>query len=121
MTIWTILFIIIGIYVYLTYTKIEFLNLRTGCKKISAEVVEYRKEKGPMRNDYTELDYPYVKIDLENEEYIIRKLKYANSMNKPFDIGQKVDVFWYGSDLLYWNAYDNGINKYLPNKWNLLN
>ena len=74
-----------------------------------------------MRNDYTELDYPYVKIDLENNQHTIRKLKYANSWNKPFKIGQKVDVFWYGNDLLYWNAYNNGINKYLPNKWNFIN
>lgn len=121
MTFWILILTIFGFFFFLTHTKIEFINIRTGSKKISAEVVEYNKEKGAMRNDYTELDYPYVKIDLENEEYIIRKLKYANNWKKPFEIGQKIDVFWYENDLLYWNAYDNGINKYLPNKWNFLN
>ena len=120
MTISISLFIIIGLIFYLTYTKIEFIKIRTDSKKISAEVIEYRREKGPMRNDYTKLDYPYVKI-LDNNEYTIKKLKYATSGNRPFEIGQKIDVFWYGNDLLYWNAYDNGINKYLPNKWNFIN
>ncbi len=120
MAFWSIIVIIIGIFTYLTYTKIEFVNLRNRSKKIVAKVVEYRKEKGPIRNDYTYLEYPYVKIDLEDADYTIRRLKYAKSGKKPFKIGQEVDVFWYGSNLLYWHAYDNGIHKYIPSKWNFL-
>ena len=121
MLIWSLI-IIIGIFLYLTHTKIEFLEIRNEKKKIKAEVIEYRKEKGLMRNDYSEMEYPYVKIDLENEdeyEYSVRKLRYANSLNRSFHIGQKVNVFWYGSDLLYWDAYENGIYKYLPKRWNI--
>lgn len=108
------------IFVVLTNSKIDHLEMRSSSKKIKVEVVEYRKEKGPMRNDYTMLDYPYVKIDLDND-YMISKLKYANSFSKAFTIGDQIDVFWYGSDLLYWNAYDEGLYKYLPQKWNILN
>lgn len=117
---WTLLCFLLGIFLYLTHTKIEFLKIREGSIKITAEVVEYRKERGPMRNDYTKLNYPYVKIDLEKDDYIISKLRYADNVGKSFKIGQKIDVFWYGSDLLYWDAYDNGFNKYLPHKWNIL-
>lgn len=104
-------------FVYLTNTKIEHLEIRSKAKKISAEVVEYRKERVQMRNDYTELNYPYVKIDLDNGECTIKKLRYANSWNQPIEIGQQVDVFWYGGELLLWNAYDSGFYKLLPVKW----
>ncbi|WP_348739208.1 hypothetical protein [Tenacibaculum sp. 190524A02b] len=94
--------------------------MRNNSKKIYAEVVEYRKEKGSMRNDYTLLNYPYVKIETEKGEYIVVKLRFADNSSKPFKIGEKIVVFWYMDDLLYWNAYDNGLYKYLPESWKII-
>lgn len=86
---------------------------------MKAEVVEYRYHKSPMRNDYTQMTYPYVKINEESERLI--KLKYASSGSKPFKIGEQVDVFWYAGVLYFWHAYDRGINKFLPKKWDFWN
>ena len=108
--------VVVGILIFLMHTKIEFIRNRNGCEKISAEVIEYRKEKSPMRNDYTLLEYPYVRI-CDGDEYILRKLRYANNWQKPFKIGERIDVFWLGNDLLYWNAFDKGIYTFLPEKW----
>lgn len=108
------------IFLLLIKGKVTYLESRSGATKIRAELYEYRKEKGPMRNDYTLLDYPYVKIQLDDGDYVIKKLKYANSLGKNFEIGEKIDVFWYGNDLLYWNAYDNGIYRYIPSSWKFL-
>ncbi|EZH75885.1 hypothetical protein ATO12_03585 [Aquimarina atlantica] len=119
MEIWNI--VIIGILIYMIYTKTQFIKLRSNALKIEAEIVKYIREKGPMRNDYTLLNYPYVKIHLENEDYVIRKLRYADSSSKPFKIGEIIYVFWNNNDLLYWNTYDRGWKKYLPEKWNFLN
>ena len=83
-----------GILVFLTFilflihSKIKFLELRGGSKKRKAIVVEYRKEKGSMRNDYTLLNYPYVRIFSDDAYYVKQKLRYANNWNKPFEIGQ---------------------------------
>lgn len=107
--------------VYTIYNKIKYTKLRNNSKKIKATIFEYRKEKGPFRNDFTLLNYPYVKIDLDNNEYIIQKLSYADNYSSPFMIGEQVYVFWYEDKLLYWNAYDRGIYKYFPKKllsWN---
>ena len=120
MGIWSFVIIGIGILIYMIHTKIQFVKLRSSALKIKAEVVEYRQEKGPMRNDYTKLNYPYVKIDLENGDYTIRRLRYADNISKPFKIGEVIYVFWYNNDLLYWNTYDRGWKKYLPEKWNFL-
>ncbi|WP_203258536.1 hypothetical protein [Hyunsoonleella ulvae] len=100
--------------------KVKHIEIRSRATKIKAEVVEYRKEKGPMRNDYTLLEYPYVRIDLDDEDYIIERLKYATSSGRYFKIGQIIDVFWYDNYLLYWDAYDNGIYKYFPGSWKLI-
>ena len=62
-----IFFIIIIIFLlFISNDKIQFLKARTLAEKISATVIEYRLEKGSLRNDYTKLDYPYVKLDLPN-------------------------------------------------------
>ena len=115
-----ILMAILVVLVYMTNEKILFTKDRANAKKIIAEVVEYRKEKVPIRNDYTLLNYPYVRIDLENEEYVLRKLRYADS-SFPFKVGEKINVFWLANDLLYWDAYNHGFNKYLPEKWDFWN
>ena len=106
----------------MTMSKIRFLWLREGASKIKAQVIEYRKAKGPMRNDYTLLDYPYVKILTEGpDKDKVRRLKYTDSWRRPFKIGEVVDVFWSGDELLYWHAMENGLTKYLPSKWTLRN
>tara|TARA_R110002167_G_scaffold351737_1_gene564356 strand:+ start:4658 stop:5020 length:363 start_codon:yes stop_codon:yes gene_type:complete len=118
--IWTLLIIFIIIFLFLTNSKIEHRKLRNSSKKIHAEVAEYRREKGPMRNDYTFLNYPYVRIETKKDEYILVKLSFANNANKPFYIGEKISVFWNNDYLLYWNAYENGLYKYLPESWKLI-
>ncbi len=80
------------------------------------EVIEYRDNKVPIRNDFTQIPYPYVKIQNELNDAKLIKLKYANNIIKPFKIGEKVEVFWYGGELYFWNAYDRGILKFLPKK-----
>ena len=118
--IWSIFFAIIIIILFFTNSKIEHIKLRNKSKKINAEVIEYRREKGAMRNDYTLLNYPYVRIETEKNEHILVKLRFANNSSKPFKIGKKIFVFWNTSDLLYWNAYDKGLYKYLPESWKIL-
>lgn len=86
--------------------------------KIEAEVIEYRKEKGPIRNDFTMLSYPYVAILTEGPDYgKVRRVRYAHNWSKPFRIGERIEVFWSCGELLYWNAMDKGIDRYLPAKW----
>jgi hypothetical protein len=116
-----VLFIIFIVSIFLlwkTDSKMHFLNLREGSEKIKAEVVEYRKEKVPVHNDYTTLNYPYVKILSDGpDQGKVRRLRYATNWSKPFKIGQTIYVFWNSGELLYWNAMENGIEKYLPAKW----
>jgi hypothetical protein len=98
--------------------KVHFLNLRDGSEKIKAQVIEYRKEKGPIRNDYTMLNYPYVKILTDGpDQGKVRRLRYATNWSKQFKIGQTIHVFRNSGELLYWDAMEEGIKKYLPSKW----
>lgn len=110
---------LVAILLLLMHDKIKYIKLRNKAKKVSAEVVEYKKERGPFRNDFTLLNYPYVKIETEKDKHIIVKLRFANNWNKPFKIGEKIPVFWNESDLFYWNAYDRGLYKYLPESWRI--
>ena len=96
--------------------KVKYTVLRNNSIKVSARVVEYRLEKVPIRNDFTRIDYPFVVL-LPDRDRLIRKLKYTNSWSKPFEIGEEINVFLYENDLLYWNAYENGLYKFLPNTW----
>ena len=105
------------IVVIMIQSKINFIKSRNSSEKILAEVVEYRTEKGPMRNDYSQMEYPYVRIDLESDEYILQKLRYANNISRSFKKGQQIHVFWNGNDLLYWDSYNKGFFKHLPEKW----
>ncbi|WP_440880281.1 hypothetical protein [Tenacibaculum sp. C7A-26P2] len=117
--IWSILMLLIVFLFFLTKSKIEYCKLRNHSKKIEVEVVEYRKENGGMKNERKSLSYPYVRIKTEKDEYGIVKLQFANNFKKPFKIGEKIFVFLYLGDLLYWNAYDNEIYKYLPESWRI--
>lgn len=112
-----VILIVIAIFVLFTMnTKIQFLKTREGAKKLRAKVIEYRAQKGPMRNDFTKLNYPFVNI-LSEDEQLLRKLRYANSTSKPFKIGEEIDVFFSGGDLLYWDTYNRGLYRFLPESW----
>ena len=103
---------------FLMNSKIKFVNLRNDSKKISAEVVEYRRERNTsIRNDYTMVNYPYVRIEVGHNETIIVKLRYAGNSNNLFWIGEKINVFWHEEKLLYWDTYNKGFYKYFPEKW----
>ncbi|KAA3439207.1 hypothetical protein [Rufibacter hautae] len=95
------------------YNKNYFYKLRRPSEKLFAEVVEYRWEKGPMRNDYTKLCYPYVRISGKEESSLV-KLSYANNHSEPFKIGEVVEVFWHEKTLLYYHACETGFMKFIP-------
>jgi len=122
MTFVAILFILlVGFFLYFTNEKIQFIKDRSKAKKIEAQFVGYRSERVRVeRNHYTHVTYPYVRLDLESEEYVIRKFKSDSIFSKTFIVGEKFDVFWSGNDLLHWNAMDHGLFKYLPEKWDLI-
>jgi hypothetical protein len=107
-----LLIILILLYLVLWNSKVKFLKMREASKPITAKVIQYRNEKGPMRNDYTPLPYPYVSINDNTSE--LRKLKYASSNSKPFKINDEIIVFWFSGTLYYWDAFDRGVYKYLP-------
>ncbi len=115
--IWSLLLFSIALYLFQWKSKIEFLEIRKDKVKIKAKVIEYRKSEVPIRNDFTKISYPYVELSTSQEHYDLVKLRHTSSWQKPFAVGQEVDVFFYADDLLYWNAYDYGYTKYLPSKW----
>ena len=93
--------------------------MKCGKSRLKAVVIEYWNEKSPMRNDFTKLAYPYVQIKKDNPK--LTRLKYADSVSKPFEIGAEVEVFWYEGILYYWHAYDKGLYKFLTSKWSIWN
>lgn len=109
--IWTLLTILLILFIIQWKSKIDFTAMKKGKTPIKATVIEYRKRKSPMRNDYSKIPYPYVQIQHRYKN--LTKLKYANSLFKPFKISEEVEVFLYNGTLYYWNAYDKGILKYL--------
>lgn len=116
--IWFGIIIVVVFGLFHWHSKIKFVKQRESNRKLSAEVIEYRKEKSPMRNDYTRIPYPYVRIIDEEVSSELIKLKYSNSFKNPFQISDIVEVFWHEGTLFYWNAYDEGIMKYFPERWN---
>lgn len=114
-----VVFIVLALSVYIAMQwrgKVKFYKMRKGKTLILAEVAEFRDEKSPMRNDYTKIPYPYVRLLSEDGTEKIVKLKYSNSLSTPFTLGDFVEVFWYGGTLYFWNAYDFGLTRYLPVK-----
>lgn len=91
--------------------------MREGCSPINAKVIEYRNEKGPMRNDFTKLPYPYVAINDDMSRLF--KVKYASSGSHPFKINQHIKVFWFSGTLYYWETFDGSFYKYVPEKYSL--
>lgn len=97
-------------------SKVAFMRSRARAGKLRARVVEYRRDKVPIRNDFTKIDYPYVILLSDNTRTAL-KLRYASSWKRDFDIGEEIDVFYHAGELLYWHAYDKGIYRYLPSTW----
>ena len=65
-----------------------------------AIVKEYRKEiNKSRRNDFTKMDYPYVKLGYDSTLYCLRN---ASSSKRYYDIGEVVEVFWDDGILLAW-------------------
>ncbi|ALI98313.1 hypothetical protein [Rufibacter tibetensis] len=95
------------------YDKKHFYKIRSSSEILQAEVIEFRWERGPFRNDYTKLCYSYVRI-LQERNVGLVKLKYANNKSEPFEIGEVIDVFWHNNSLLYYRAFDTGWMKFIP-------
>ena len=111
--------LVVILFLILTREKVNFLKDRAQSKKLTARVVEYRSER-ISKADSKKESYPYVFI--ENDTTILRKLKYKSLIigGKYLKKGEYVPVFWNGLDLMYWDAYDVGINKYIPGSWNFI-
>ncbi len=84
---------------------------------MNAKVVKYKKEKVPLRSDYTKISYPYVSINNPDEPSVLVKLRYASSFQKTLSIGQETNVLFYAGELLYWDTCNQGVYKYLPSKF----
>ncbi len=111
-----ILYTFIGLLVFLIIswrTKINFQKLKAKSTKLRAQVVEYRKCKVPFRGDYTRINYPFV-ILLDDDDQEPLQLRHANSWKNEFDIGEELHVFYSDGELLYWNAFEKGLYRFLP-------
>ena len=100
-------------------SKKSYYELREGREKLKAKVIEYKKYKSPMRNDFTQILYPHVILVNSDKQNSIR-LKYTTYPKKPFEIGEEIDVFWNDKILCYWDSYDTGWQKKLPSNWDFL-
>ena len=114
--IWSIFILVILFILFHWYSKVKFCERKHEKEFFIAEVIEYRNEKISIRNDYTKIPYPYVRTNKDNPS--LTRVKYAKSGSLPFEIGENIDVFWEGDVLYYWSAYDIGLYKFLPSKWN---
>lgn len=96
--------------------KKNHIESRSQSKKIKAKVIEYQGEHDSPLGDDGRRYYPYVKIKMEDNEYVMVKLEYGKGHRVSFKKGEIVDVFWYGGKLFYWNEYERGIFKLLPSR-----
>lgn len=72
------------IFIFQIIEKSRFLKIRNSSTKRSAKIIEFRKEKiQSLRNDYTQIYYPYISINNETE---IHRLSNANSWGKKYKI-----------------------------------
>ena len=86
-----------------------------------------RESKTPIR--VTVKKYKFVTTEVEHNHWhsegtvfvefpegtISEKLNCGSMFNpKPFKIGEEIDVYWYASELYYWNAYERGLFRLLP-------
>ena len=82
--------------------RTNHLSARKNSKKLKATVIEYRKERiKAIRNDFTKIEYPYVKIKEDNNTKLIC-LRNASSSKRYYQIGEEVEVFWHDEKLLAW-------------------
>lgn len=92
----------------------RFYRKRNQSEKLTAVVVEYRREKiKSMRTNFSKLDYPYARI-LEEESDRLICLHHASSGGRHFEIGEEVEVFWYDGKLVYWYTYSSWFNHKEP-------
>lgn len=108
---------IIVVYVVLSYYKITHRKKRLNKEKIKAKVVKYEMVTTQVsRNHYNSGMCIFVKI-IDGNDSICVPLNYSFFiLSRPFKIDQEIDVFWYASDLYYWNSFENGLHKYLISK-----
>jgi len=102
------------IYILLAYLKKNHLEKRQNKNKIKARVVKYKMvTKETSRNHYNSGLSIFVEI-IDNQDKFTKPLNYSFFiLSRPFKINQEIDVFWYASDLYYWNSYENGLFKYV--------
>ena len=104
--------IILLIFIFQIIEKSRFLRKRNSSTKRSAKIIEFRKEKIQiLRNNFTQIYYPYITINNETE---IHRLSNANSWNKEYKINETIEVFNYGNKWIDWNTYNKGFYKLIP-------
>ncbi|MFK8059881.1 MAG: hypothetical protein AB8B78_07300 [Polaribacter sp.] len=110
--------IIVGIFIYFWNKKITFYKNRNGKEKVVGEFLKYKSvTEKVLRNEYHTSIYPFVKINQGTENVGIFRLNFKNKLRKSFRKGEKIELFWCNNQLLYWNAYEIGILKFIPKKW----
>ena len=121
MGIWSgiLLIMVVGFAYLIALTKLKanHIKSRSLSSKIKAKVIDYQKEYNSPLGDDGGRYYPYVKIELDDNDCIVKKLEYGKGHNVSFKKGEVIDVFWYGGKLFYWNEYERGIFKLLPSRW----
>jgi len=104
--------IILLIIIFKIIEKSRFLKIRNSSTKRSAKIIEFRKEKiQSLRNDSTQIYYPYISI---NNEIELHRLSNANSWNNEYKINETIEVFNYGDKWIDWNTYNKGFYKLIP-------
>ena len=109
---YSIIVIILLIFIFQIFEKSRFLKIRNSSTKRSAKIIEFRKEKIQiLRNNFTQIYYPYITINNETE---IHRLSNANSWNKEYKINETIEVFNYNNKWIDWNTYNKGFYKLIP-------
>ena len=99
-----VIVIILLIFIFQIIEKSRFLKIRNSSPKRSAKIIEFKKEKiQSLRNDYTQIYYPYISINNETE---IHRLSNANSWGKKYKINETIEVFNYDDKWIDWNTYN---------------
>lgn len=109
--------ILLTIFLICTYYKIEHLKIRKDKTSIPAVVYEFKTETKKVSRNHSQIGrYANVKVLDENER--ITRLHYPITFIFPdIQINENIETFWYAGELQLWNAYQDGIFKYLPSKW----
>ena len=107
-----VIVIILLIFIFQIIEKSRFLKIRNSSTKRSAKIIEFRKDKiQSLRNDYTQIYYPYISI---NNEIELHRLSNANSWGQKYKINETIEVFNYDDKWIDWNTYKTGFYKLIP-------